>query len=112
MTQQRPDSQRVLGQEEAMAEALLELMDIRDEKTRTLSDLNEEEIGVLTLLQTIYNRIKVKEIEDFVDLYCKFKVSRARLGRREIVNAISFGGIGFEEKRKKASIKDIFSGFK
>ena len=109
---QRPDTQRVLGQEEAMAQALLEMMDIQGEKARTLSDLNDEEVGVLTLLQTMDNRIKVKEIGDFVDLYCKFKVSRSRLGRREIINAISFGGIQMDDKRRRGSIKDLFSGMR
>jgi hypothetical protein len=109
---QRPDTQRVLGQEEAMAQALLELIDIQGEKSRTLSDLNDDEVGILTLLQTMHNTIDVKEIGDFVDLYCKFKVSRSRLGRREIINAISFGGAGMDDKRRKGSIKDLFAGMR
>lgn len=111
-SQTRPDVQRVLGQEEAMAQALIELMDIQAEKTRTLSDLNEEEVGVLTLLQTMGNRIQVTEINDFVKLFCQFKVSRGRLGRREIINAISFGGIGMDDRRKSRNIKDLFGGLR
>lgn len=110
MKAERPDTNRVLGQEEAMAQALLELMNIQEDKTRTLSDLNDEEVGVLSLLQTLGNRIKLNEINDFVRLYCQFKVSRFRLGRREIVNTISLGTMGFEEKRKVGRWKDIFGG--
>ena len=108
----RPDAQRVYGQEEAMAQALLELMDIQGDKAKSLTDLNDEEVGVLTLLQTMHDRIKIKEIGNFVDLYCKFKVSRSRLGRREIINAISFGGVQMEDKRRKGSIKDLFAGMR
>lgn len=107
---QRPDTGRVLGQEEAMAQALIEMMDIQGDKTRTLSDLNEEEIGTLALLQTLGNRVKVDEINDFVRLFCQFKVSRMRMGRREIVSAISLGTLGMEDRRKRGSIKDLFGG--
>jgi hypothetical protein len=109
---QRPDTQRVLGQEEAMAQALLELMDIQGDKAKSLTDLNDEEVGVLTLLQTMHDTIKIKEIGNFVDLYCKFKVSRSRLGRREIINAISFGGVQMDDKRRRGSIKDLFAGMR
>lgn len=110
MRAERPDTNRVLGQEEAMAQALLELMDIQMDKTRTLTDLNDEEVGVLSLLQTLSNRVRVREIDDFVRLYCQFKVSRMRLGRREIVNAISIGNLGLEEKRRRGGIKELFGG--
>lgn len=110
MQAQRPDTGRVLGQEEAMAQALIEMMDIQGEKTRTLSDLQDEEVGILTLLQTLGNRVHVREINDFVRLYCQFKVSRLRLGRREVVNAISFGTLGMEDRRRRGSIKDLFGG--
>lgn len=109
---QRPDTQRILGQEEAMAQALLELMEIQGEKVKSMSDLNDEEVGVLSLLQTMYERIKVTEIGNFVDFYCKFKVSRARMGRREIINAISFGGVQMDDRRKRGSIKDLFAGMR
>ena len=95
-----------------MAQALLELIDINGDKTRTLSDFNDEEICVLTLLQTITNRIKVKELDDFVVHYSQFKVSRNRLGRREIVNALSAGAYGQDDRRKSRSIKDLFGGMK
>lgn len=108
----RPDTQRVLGQEEAQAQALLELMEIQDQKTKSLSDLTLQEIGTLALLQTLYQRTKINEIGDFVELYCQFKVSRDRLGRREITNAITLGGLGVDDRRKKNSIKDLFSGIR
>lgn len=108
----RPDTQRVLGQEEAMAQALIELMEIQDEKKRTLTDLELEEVGTLTLLQCLANRTKVRELEDFVNLFCQFKVSKNRLGRREIVNTVSMGGLGTDDRRKRGSIKDLFSGIR
>lgn len=110
MRAERPDINRVLGQEEAMAQALLEMLDIQEDKIRTLSDLNEEEIGILSLLQTLSNRVKVREIDDFIRFYCQFKVSRIRLGRREIINAISIGSIGIDERKKRGGIRELFGG--
>lgn len=109
---QRPDANRVLGQEEAMAQALLELMDIQGDKVKELSDLGDEEIGVLTLLDTMHRRMKINELGNFVELYCKYKVSRSRMGRREIINAISLGGVAVDDKRRRGSIKDLFAGMR
>lgn len=111
--QSRPDSQRVLGQEEAMAQALLELMRTEPPyNTKTMSDLDENEIGVLTLLQTMSKELKVDVLSDFVINYAQFKVSRARLGRTEIIKSITFGAMGGDERRKTKSIKDLFGGMR
>jgi hypothetical protein len=108
----RPDANRVLGQEEAMAKALVELMDTEGTKVKTMSDLDESEIGVLTLLNIMGDHLKIQVLSDFVTNYSQFKVSRARLGRREIINSITFGAIGGDDRRKTKSIKDLFGGMK
>lgn len=100
-----------MGQEEAIAHSLLELLD-QAEKHKTMSDLDENEIGVLSLLETMSQRLKIDELGNFVHNYAKFKVSRARLGRREITSAITLGSAGFEDRRKAKSIKDLFGGMR
>ena len=95
-----------------MAQALIEMMEIQDEKKMTMTDLEIQEVGTLTLLQCLYNETKIDALRDFVDFYCQFKVSKNRLGRREIANAISMGALGADDRRKRSSIKDLFGGMR
>jgi len=108
----RPDTQRVMGTEEAMALGIVEMLDIKDQKIKTLTDLNDTEIGVLTLLDIISQRLRIKEVGNFVKGFCQFRVSKYRLGRREMANIITFAGFGTEERRKVRSIRDLFSGMR
>jgi arsenate reductase-like glutaredoxin family protein len=107
-----PDKDRLMGTEEAMASGIMELIKTSDEKVRTLSDLDDEEIGVLSLLETMATQLDLSSIKMFVERFCQFRVSRYRLGRREIGGVISFAGMGAEEGRKKKSLKNLFSGMR
>jgi len=108
----RPDQQRVIGQEEAMAIGIQELLETRDNKIKTLSDLDDVEIGTLALLSVIGKSMKIKEIVNFVEEFCQFRVSRYRLGRREVKDVVTYGGTGGEDSRRKKSIKDLFGGMR
>jgi len=107
-----PDKDRLMGTEEAMATGIIELLRTSNEKVRTLSDLDDEEIGVLSLLETIADSLSIREIKTFVERFCQFRVSRYRLGRRELGGIITFTGIGAEETRRRRGIRALFSGLR
>lgn len=108
----RPDTDRLLGTEEAMARGIMELLEIKKDRIKTLTDLNDEEIGFMALLQTMSTKLNVAVIGDFVDNFCRFRVSRFRLGRREMSNIIAYAGGTLEDKHRKRSVKDLFSGIR
>jgi hypothetical protein len=105
--------EKILGWEEAIAKILSEVTTMKKDKTKTMSDLDDHEVGTLALLETMGNDLKVKEINHFVDNFCQFRVSRFRLGRRELGGIITFAGLG-EERRggRFKSIKDLFAGLR
>lgn len=108
----RPDTGRPMGTEEAMATGIQEMLDTKAEKVKTLSDLSDEEIGFFALLETMGTKLKISTINDFVKNFCQFRVSRFRLGRREMGNIIAYAGSGFEDRSRRRSIKELFSGIR
>jgi hypothetical protein len=101
-----------MGTEEAMATAIVEMLETNEMKTKTLSDLDDEEICYMALLQCIAKQLKVKEIQSFVDNFCQFRVSRNRLGRREMGSIVSNAGSSFEDRLRKRGAKDLFAGLR
>jgi len=98
----------VYGTEEALAKGILDLL--KSEKTKILSDLDDEEILNLSLLYSWAEITKCDAIKKFCDNFLQLRVSRFRLGRREIVSVASYTG---EPDRKKVrSIKDLFAGIR
>lgn len=107
-----PETKRPMGTEEAMAAAIVEMLNTDEFKTKTLSDLDDEEIGFMALLETIGEKLKLKEISDFVDNFCQFRVSRFRLGRREMSHIVSAAGMSWEDRTRRRGMKDLFSGLR
>jgi hypothetical protein len=101
-------TEKVYGTEEALAKGILDLL--KTGKTKILSDLDDEEILNLSLLYTWADLIKSDALKQFCDNFLQLRVSRFRLGRREIVSIASF--TSEPERRKIKSIKDLFGGFK
>jgi hypothetical protein len=101
-------TEKVYGTEEALAKGILELL--KSGKTKILSDLDDEEILNLSALFTLSETVKCKTIENFCDNFLQLRVSRFRLGRREVVSIASYTQ---EPDRKKVkSIKDLFAGIR
>lgn len=99
---------KVMGEEEARAQSLLELLE--KEKPELLSDLNDEEIHYLALLKTWADQTNCKILEKFCNNFMHLRVSRNRMGRREIVFAVSHI---FERMKGGAkTIKDLFAGIR
>jgi len=103
-----PLKDRPLGQEEALAKSLLELT--QPEKIELFSDLNDEEIIALSALLTWGKELKIKVLKTFVQQFLRLRVSRYRLGRREI--ALTVGMAGGSVGVKPKSVKDLFAGLK
>jgi hypothetical protein len=101
-----------MGTEEAMASGIIEMLD-RENKLKTLTDLNEKEINALALLETLADRMKIKELGDFVHNFSLYRISRARMGRREVGGMVTFAGYGQAEQRGgRRTIRDLFSGLR
>lgn len=102
------EKKMILGTEEAIAGLIQELLATNSPKTE--SDLNDEEIAFLAVLDTIGEKNKIDSLKRFCDNFCLYRVSRYRQGRRELVGIASWSAEG--ERRKIKSIKDLFGGIK
>ena len=101
-------TEKVYGTEEALAKGILDLLKSTNKKI--LSDLDDEEILNLSLLYSWAEQIKCNALTKFCDNFLQLRISRFRLGRREIVNIASFSGD--PDRKKVKSIKDLFSGMR
>lgn len=100
---------KIYGEEEARASSLLKLLETKYPKL--LSDLSDEEIHALTILDTWASETNNKILRKFTKSFLEHRVSKHRLGRREIALAVTLGSSG-EVGRRPRSIKDLFSGLR
>jgi len=108
----KESDRKVMGTEEAHAVVIQDMLETKELKAKTMSDLNDEEIGILALMQTIGNALKIEELQEFVLNFAQFRVSRGRMGRREMKDIISYSGSGNEDMRRRRSVGDLFAGIK
>ncbi|RLG16664.1 hypothetical protein DRN69_00300 [Candidatus Pacearchaeota archaeon] len=100
---------RILSHDEAVAQNVLKLTELTEEELKMLSDLEEEEVGYLTILFTISDELGLEFLKSFADDFLRLRVSKGRLGRKEIVwisSSLQYligGGKGLK-------LKDIISG--
>lgn len=106
------DSQRLMGTEEAIAKTIDEMMDVKRDKAKMLTDLDIEEISVLALLETIGKTLKLKSLLMFTDNFCRFRISKARLGRKEFTSMITMAGFNLEQNNRAKSIRSLFGGIR
>jgi len=107
----KKDDKEVFGVDEALAKMSLELLDPAEQKLFTVSDLTPKEIFILSTLLSYAEKFKSKLIKKWVKYFLLLRISRLRLGRREII----FLGAGLHEtgdRRGKKSLSDIFVGLK
>lgn len=100
-------TEKVLGFEEQMAKNL-EIIAPKDIKQR--SDLDDEEILNLSLIYTWGDVTNCEILKKFADNFLKLRVSRFRLGRREIVAIASY--TAEPERKKLRTIRDLFIGMR
>ena len=101
------DKEAIFGTEEAIAKLITELVRTEDGKAKLMSDLNDEEVAILALLDTVGERVDLKTLSKFCTNFCQYRVSRFRLGRRELVNIASFtNDMGGDRKKSRTIQKD------
>jgi len=101
-------TEKIPGLEEQIAQCL---RDISTKDIKQKSDLTDEEILNLSLIYTWAETINCKILKDFANNFLKLRVSKERMGRREIVIIASAGGeIG--ERRRFRSLRDLFAGLR
>ena len=113
--EQREDKRRILergvvGPEEAIARIGLELLYAQGEELKSLSDLTPKEVFYLSVMTNIAEYFDSDAMRNFIDNFLKFRISRMRLGRREM---LIFGtGLreAMEETKKGKGLVSLISG--
>lgn len=97
----------VLGFEEQVS---VSLSDISPKELKMKSDVDDDEIPNLCVLYVLGEVLGIDVLKNFADNFLKLRVSRFRLGRREIVGIGS--GIFEPERKKLRTIKELFMGMR
>jgi len=101
----------VFGREEALAKISMELLKTEKYK-KILSDLTIDEINAIVSLLAIGRLIDSDLINNIVNDFLELRVSKDRLGRKEILAfALSFGIEG-ETRGRSRGIGSLFAGLK
>ena len=102
---------RVYGTEEALAQIFLELLNPSDENISTISDVTPEEVFGLATMSSYQKIFDSTLLNKWIVDFLKFRVSRLRLGRKELV--LLGGGIReYVEGKGKSKVRfsDLFAG--
>ena len=99
----------VFGTEEALAKISMELLEPRDEKLFTVTDVTATEIFGLPTMMELGKIFKSKLSENWIKDFLLLRISRLRAGRTEFVIVLS-GIREFAELKKKGKVTDLFQG--
>jgi hypothetical protein len=81
------------------------------ERLFALSDITPNEVFGLNLIKSYADKFSSPLADDWIKRHLLFRISRLRIGRKELVLLLS--GIAQSEKSgKKKSLSDLFSGLK
>jgi len=106
-------SQEIFGMDEAIARISLELsrVDLFDEdKAKVFSDLFVDEIPHVAGYYTIANAFGLDVFKNFIISFLQLRVSKDRLGRRELVGIAT--GVSEAKEKVKQGIQSLFAGLK
>lgn len=105
-----PVSERPIGQEESVARSLQELTTPHEDNIDFLSDLDDEDILNITALK-IWGEVTGFDIfKEFCHHFERLRVSRNRLGRREIGATIGLSSGGIIPRQK--SLRDLLGSLR
>jgi hypothetical protein len=102
---------RVYGTEEALAQIFLQLLEPDGKTLQTVSDVTPHEIFGLSVLNAFSRVLESKLMKEWTDDFMRLRVSRMRIGRKELI--ILGSGIReyLDSKAKgKTRFSDLFSG--
>lgn len=105
-----PVSERPIGQEESIARSLQELTTPIGENIDFLTDLDDEDILYISALKIWGETTGFKIFNDFCDNFERLRVSRSRLGRREIGATIGLSSGGIVTRQK--SLRDLLGSLR
>lgn len=105
-----PVSDRPIGQEESIAKSLQELTTPEEENIDFLTDLDEEDILNIAALKTWGKTTGFDILIDFCTHVERLRVSRNRLGRREIGATISMSSGGMIQRHK--GLRDLLGSLR
>jgi len=104
---QTPDAE-VFGIDEALARIATQLMEAGDRSVMSVSDVTPEEIFGLSYVLMLSNKIGSDLLEDWVKNFLKLRISRLRLGRKELI--LLGAGATDAQRRGKQNVSDLFAG--
>jgi hypothetical protein len=104
-----PESQ-VFGIDEALAKISTQLMTPTKDNVFTISDITPEEVFGLSVLSTYADKFESKTVEKWIESFLLLRVSRLRLGRKELLMLGS--GLRQQNEAKKGGTADLFMGLK
>lgn len=104
-----PESQ-IFGIDEALAKISTQLMTPTKDNIYTISDITPEEVFGLSVLSTMAKKFDSKMIQDWIDNFLLLRVSRFRLGRKELLMLGS--GMRQQTEQKKGGTADLFMGLR
>jgi len=101
----------VFGVEEALAKMFIQLMKPEEEKLLTVSDITPEEVFGLATLFEYAKYFKSNIMLDWIKKFLLLRISRLRMGRKELI-LLGAGIRQLSESRGKKSIEDLFAGLR
>jgi len=110
MVRIEPESE-VFGKDEAFARISMELLKT-DKYKKILSDLELDEINAIISLLAIGRIVKSDILEKIVNDFLELRVSKDRLGRKEILSFALASTYESGGLRAKSGISSLFSGLK
>jgi len=110
--EKKDEHAEIFGIEEAMAKVNLELMNPKEDKLKTLSDVTPQEVFGLSILATYANIFNSSVISNWIQEFLQLRISRLRLGRREFVS-LGTGMSEYAQQKKKAKgTGELFAGMR
>lgn len=101
----------VFGMEEALAKISTSLMEAGDDSLFSITDITPDEVFGLSFLLSLADKTDSKLIPEWVRIFCKLRMSRLRLGRKEML-MLGIGTREHGEKKGRSNVTDLFSGLR
>lgn len=107
-----PTVSSIIGLEEALAQLSMEFMNpTTEDKLFTITDITPQEIFGISTLMSLAETFNSELMRNWVNNFLRLRISRFRMGRKELL-MLGSGIKETGERRKRASLDSLFSGFK
>lgn len=109
-------SQEIFGMDEATARISIELLKMGkeeeaiEEKSKIMTELFVDEIPYVAGYLTVAKEYQLDMFKKFILNFLQLRISRERLGRREMVGIAQ--GVREEKEKAKQGLQSLFAGLK